>query len=301
MFSPKNNGFTEGLLKAVREAVAKGPAPRNPAEIEEAKKNAGTTPKTPREKELAAKSGDPNKITKGDVIKARMGEEVEHVDEKYIGFKKLAAKVGPNVAAYIGRKKYGKAKFQAAAAAGKKMNEDVEQTDEALRVMGSTGEGGMKRMAKGRMPGAAEHRTAVAKIAKQIRAKSRIRNVPTNAQGDSTGYSTSEPRVMKYRFGEEIEHVGEGIEDRLEASRAKYNRVARRLGKPEASGEKKAKAASSTRKVQGTSYGGSKQKEVTNMNEACAAREKAMETMAKEDVDLFTDAELEALFGATEE
>ena len=41
MFSPKNNGFTEKLLQAVREAVAKGPTPRNPAEIEEAQKKYG--------------------------------------------------------------------------------------------------------------------------------------------------------------------------------------------------------------------------------------------------------------------
>ena len=37
MFSPKNNGFSADLLKAVREATAKGPMPRNPKEVEEAK------------------------------------------------------------------------------------------------------------------------------------------------------------------------------------------------------------------------------------------------------------------------
>ena len=41
--------------------------------------------------------------------------------EKYVGFKKLAAKVGAGAAAAIGRKKYGKEKFQKAAAEGKKM------------------------------------------------------------------------------------------------------------------------------------------------------------------------------------
>lgn len=40
----------------------------------------------------------------------------------YMGFKKLAKKVGsPALAAYIGRKKYGKEKFQHAAATGHKM------------------------------------------------------------------------------------------------------------------------------------------------------------------------------------
>ena len=39
----------------------------------------------------------------------------------YIGFDKLAAKTSPAIAASIGRKKYGAKKFQAAAAAGKKM------------------------------------------------------------------------------------------------------------------------------------------------------------------------------------
>ena len=39
----------------------------------------------------------------------------------YIGFDKLAAKVGPAVAASIGRKKYGKKKFDKAAAKGKKL------------------------------------------------------------------------------------------------------------------------------------------------------------------------------------
>ena len=46
--------------------------------------------------------------------------------EKYIGFDKLAAKAGGGekgaaIAASVGRKKYGKKKFQKAAAKGKKM------------------------------------------------------------------------------------------------------------------------------------------------------------------------------------
>lgn len=65
-------------------------------------------------------------------------DDEEEMDEAYIGFKKLKAKIAAKggvrnpaaVAASIGRKKYGKEKFQAAAAAGKKLGEEVEQIDE---------------------------------------------------------------------------------------------------------------------------------------------------------------------------
>lgn len=68
------------------------------------------------------------------------GEEVEHVTEKYMGFAKLKASIAARggardpaaVAAAIGRKKYGKEKFQAMAAAGKrKANEETEVVAEA--------------------------------------------------------------------------------------------------------------------------------------------------------------------------
>lgn len=69
----------------------------------------------------------------------KANEEVEQVDEKYMGFNKLKAAIARKggvrdpgaVAAAIGRKKYGKKKFQAMAAAGKRMKEEVEQVDEA--------------------------------------------------------------------------------------------------------------------------------------------------------------------------
>lgn len=68
----------------------------------------------------------------------KANEEVEQIEEKYMGFKAVqkavAAKGARNpaaVAAAIGRKKYGKEKFQAMAAAGKRhANEEVEQIDE---------------------------------------------------------------------------------------------------------------------------------------------------------------------------
>jgi hypothetical protein len=71
--------------------------------------------------------------------------EGEQIEEKYMGFKAVmaAAKKGgardpAAVAAAIGRKKYGKEKFQAMAAAGKKANEEVEQIDEiSKQTLGS--------------------------------------------------------------------------------------------------------------------------------------------------------------------
>jgi hypothetical protein len=73
-------------------------------------------------------------------------EEVEQVEEKYMGFKAVekavAAKGARNpaaVAAYIGRKKYGKEKFQAMAAAGKKAaNEETEVVAEAEGTLAVT-------------------------------------------------------------------------------------------------------------------------------------------------------------------
>ena len=170
--------------------MPKQPAPKaDPAAVSAAKKMAeeaeGSVPKTPREKELAAKHGNKNRITMGDVLKARgvvrkeeveeveeatMGhagkvtmkhvnasnatpqvkaaikkaapdiksygdraaalnaagikrEEVEQADENHkpghVGFKKLAAKTSPALAAWIGRKKFGKKEFQAMGERGK--------------------------------------------------------------------------------------------------------------------------------------------------------------------------------------
>jgi hypothetical protein len=48
-------------------------------------------------------------------------EELEQVMEKYVGFEKLAKATNPAIAAAVGRKKYGKKKFQDYAAKGKKM------------------------------------------------------------------------------------------------------------------------------------------------------------------------------------
>jgi hypothetical protein len=73
-----------------------------------------------REMAIAAKLGAEREVK----------EDVEAVEEKYMGFKAVMASAKKGgardpaaVAAAIGRKKYGKEKFQAAAAAGKKMSE----------------------------------------------------------------------------------------------------------------------------------------------------------------------------------
>lgn len=75
-------------------------------------------------------TGKTKKTTKYKFQKDGVYEEAETVDEKYVGFQKtkqaLAAKGAKDpaaLAAWIGRKKYGKKKFQAAAAAGKKLGE----------------------------------------------------------------------------------------------------------------------------------------------------------------------------------
>jgi hypothetical protein len=73
---------------------------------------------------------------KGSILEGVKGVE-QNLNEKYMGFKaveKSAKKGGAEnpaaVAAAVGRKKYGKAAFQKAAAAGKKMGED--QVDEGM-------------------------------------------------------------------------------------------------------------------------------------------------------------------------
>lgn len=77
-------------------------------------------------------NGKTKKTTKYKFQKDGVYEEAETVDEKYMGFQKtkqaLAAKGAKDpaaLAAWIGRKKYGKTKFQAAAAAGKKLGENA--------------------------------------------------------------------------------------------------------------------------------------------------------------------------------
>lgn len=78
---------------------------------------------------------------KGSILEGVAKVEAE-LTEKYMGFKKVAAAAAAGgakdpdaVAASIGRKKYGKEKFQKAAAAGKKLGEsaDLEKEYEDLQ------------------------------------------------------------------------------------------------------------------------------------------------------------------------
>lgn len=71
-------------------------------------------------------------------------ENTLELEEKYLGFAKLKGKLAHKagvknpgaLAAAIGRKKYGKEKFQKAAAAGKKMHEEAEDIQEAGTITG---------------------------------------------------------------------------------------------------------------------------------------------------------------------
>ena len=105
--------------------------------------------------------------------KTKLQESMEQVvNEKYMGFKKTVAAIKKSgsaedpeaVAAAIGRKKYGKEKFQKAAAAGKKLGEgqsvsEEQQDESALQAyIGKKkyGEQGMKALQKAGREGADE-------------------------------------------------------------------------------------------------------------------------------------------------
>jgi len=68
-------------------------------------------------------------------------------------------------------------------------------------------------------------------------------------------------RAMKNKVKEEVEQVEEGIEDRLEAARAK----AKAAGKPIK--DKPAAPKSNVRKIEGSAYGGAKQKDEPEADE----------------------------------
>lgn len=82
-------------------------------------------------KKAAADKEEKENKTKGAIAEAVARVE-QQLSEKYMGFKKTVAAIKKGgsaedpeaVAAAIGRKKYGKEKFQKAAAAGKKLGED---------------------------------------------------------------------------------------------------------------------------------------------------------------------------------
>jgi len=103
----------------------------NKGEIEFAKKHKISRKEDPAGNGDEVFKGSNVKVAKYDRQDAKVYEENEEgLDEKYMGFQKtkqaLAAKGAKSpaaLAAWIGRKKYGKEKFQAAAAKGKKLGE----------------------------------------------------------------------------------------------------------------------------------------------------------------------------------
>lgn len=106
----------------------------NKGEIEFAKKHKISRKEDPAGNGDEVFKGSNIKVAKYDKQDAKVYEETEEeLDEKYVGFKKLKASIAAKgdvrdpgaVAAAIGRKKYGKEKFQAAAAKGKKLGEEA--------------------------------------------------------------------------------------------------------------------------------------------------------------------------------
>jgi hypothetical protein len=119
-YNPKSQGGTR------KELLTKYANSKDPKDAESARKAGATQTELKKAKDEVVESAKPSLKN----IFNTMLSEAEQVDEKYMGFEKVkaAAKKGgaedPGaVAASIGRKKYGKEKFQKAAAAGKKLSE----------------------------------------------------------------------------------------------------------------------------------------------------------------------------------
>jgi len=102
--------------------------------LEAPKKTNLTESKMTTVKELHNESKKEKQTHKGTIAEA-VAQVEQQLNEKYMGFKKLEKSIAARgdvkdpgaVAASIGRKKYGKEKFQKAAAAGKKLGEAVGQ------------------------------------------------------------------------------------------------------------------------------------------------------------------------------
>ena len=103
----------------------------------EMKVDEGSMPKTPKEKELAAKHGHPGRITYGDVLKARgvkMKEEVEFeesVESNDTHFAKQSKKMQDAINLHLRK---GKSYKEAVAASKVHVKEEVEQFDETVLV-----------------------------------------------------------------------------------------------------------------------------------------------------------------------
>jgi len=141
--------------------------------LEAPKKNL-TESKMSTVKELHNESKKEKPTNKGSIAEA-VAKVESQLNEKYMGFKKLEKSIAARgdakdpgaVAASIGRKKYGKAKFQKAAADGKKLGEgEVEESGlQAYLGKKKYGEQGMKALQKAGREGASKEKMA------QIRAR----------------------------------------------------------------------------------------------------------------------------------
>jgi hypothetical protein len=121
-------------------------------------------------KELHNESKKEKQTHKGTIAEA-VAQVEQQLNEKYMGFKKTVAAIKKGgsaenpeaVAAAIGRKKYGKEKFQKAAAAGKKLGEgEVEESGlQAYLGKKKYGEQGMKALQKAGREGASKEKMAM--------------------------------------------------------------------------------------------------------------------------------------------
>lgn len=130
--------------------------------------------------------------------------------------------------------------------------------EEAVRVMGSdTPYGSMSRPQKGATPDSAEKRKDIANQARAVRASGK------QMRTDIASKAPDGTRVMKYKS-----EMEEGFEDKLDAAREKA------AAKGKTKEKETAKPESKSRTVAGKSYGGSKQKDEAEVDEASCMKPK---------------------------
>ena len=138
----------EKLKQQSNKIYANAPAPKKPEEkkqgVMDKLKSAWNKADPAKHKDMAAKHGvkyneEFEYINEEDLDITLTQEEFDDIAEKYMGFEKttkaLAAKGAKNpkaLAAWIGRNKYGKGKFQKAAATGHSMRKEETEIDEEL-------------------------------------------------------------------------------------------------------------------------------------------------------------------------
>lgn len=128
------------------------------------------------------------------------GVKEEQVDEKYMGFEKLKGKLAARgakspgaLAAWIGRKKYGKEKFQKAAASDKKMKESNEQVINPYAVGMSVAK---KKYGYGEAPAKNLPKKVITKghdIAKKVMAKEENEHIDEALKGGQNKLDVAPP------------------------------------------------------------------------------------------------------------